>query len=117
MWLGTRAYGKTVRMAGDDEQPMSASQRACIEALAREAGADVDDLLTAGGASRVIDELKRQTGHSDPRLQGHHGDDPTVIEDPALGHQGPGADDPAEHLFDPDGGISETIHEANEEQT
>jgi hypothetical protein len=39
-----------------------------------------------------------------------------VAEDPALGRQGPGADDPEEQAFAPDGGIAETLDEVTDDE-
>jgi hypothetical protein len=43
------------------------------------------------------------------RPQPRRGD---VEEDPSLGRRGPGADDPEEQAFAPDGGIAETLEES-----
>jgi hypothetical protein len=44
------------------EEPWTAAQRAYLQTLAKEVGAEVPDEMTKAEASRLIDELREQSG-------------------------------------------------------
>jgi hypothetical protein len=46
------------------DEPWTTAQRAYLQTLAREAGADEPDEMTKAEASKLIDELRQRTGRN-----------------------------------------------------
>jgi hypothetical protein len=46
------------------DEPLTGPQRSYLQTLAQEAGVEVPATLTKAAASKLIDELQRETGHS-----------------------------------------------------
>ena len=52
---------------GDDEKPLTPSQRAQLQSLSGETGLPVDLDVTRGEARRKISELEKKAGRTTPR--------------------------------------------------